>query len=504
LRSARCAGELIVPSFKVWLAADTPLYLPIYALADLGVLARVATTVGFKSEVKIEIKPSPKGGDKGAIEHMLAEAARADDSVIHLAIGDPTAACMIENGARDLALLGAFIKRPSFWLIGREPPPNVKQVDHRYIYYKDRYATGSFLGRQIAHEHGAEDVDQVEMGDEFDPLFKSEETCGRLRVLTADIVGIATAQERDPSIKVIESLGTWERYESFVTVGILTHADHLKNQKAHISLFLEAVRSACVLLRTAEKPAAALIKELIERGDESREAVIDIAKLQPVEAEVIAPKIAARLFEDKVYSNTLAISPSDWKGAVDARFADQRKRTSAEALFLNIYKPNLADTFTAEWLTQTFRDYGRFVQGIRVMKYSALGAMFTMIVSQILLRAAYVSDSPNWLSKSTPQYMYLTSLFIAIMSITWLVFAFITAGTNKLRPVSRLGYFLIAKSGIWGLPIFTITVMSTLLLLARFTFHIPISADNMIFGFTPILAASCWPALNVLVRRRYA
>jgi hypothetical protein len=493
-----------MPTFKVWLAADTPLYLPIYALADLGVLARVATTVGFKTEVKIEIQPPPKRGDRAAIEHMLRQAEQAEESVIHLAIGDPTAACLVDNGARDVALLGAFIKRPSFWLIGRHGADNVRELEHKFVYYTDKFATGSFLGKQLVDDHGAEDIAQVEMGCEFGPLFEPEETLGRLRVLTADIVGVETAHEKDASIDVIESLGTLDRYENFVTVGIMTHAAQLKHQKAHVSLFLEAVRSACVLLRTAEKPAAALVRELIERGNESRQAVTEIDGGTTVDPGIIAPRIARRLFEDRVYSNTLAISPSDWKGAVDARFTKPAARAKAEALFLSIYKPNIADTFTAEWLSQTFRDYGRFVQGVRVLKYSTFGALFAMVMSQILLRFAYVSDTPNWLTKSTPQSLYLSSLFIALVSATWLIFAFITAGSNRLRPISRMGYAVISKTGAWGLPIFTVLLMAVCLFVGRYWFQMQISADNVITTLTPFFAASCWPAVTIFFKKRYA
>lgn len=491
-----------MPTFKVWLAADTPLYLPIYALADLGVLARVAATVGFTTETRIEIQPAPAGGDRSTIEHMLQQAERAEESVIHIAIGDPTAACLIEGADKKLALLGAFIKRPSFWLIGR-PNDTIKENAHHYVYYTDRFQTGSFLGRQVVDEAGGDDVTQVSMGKEFELLFEPEDIVGRLRVLTADIVGVATVQEKDPSIQVIESLGTLDRYENFVTVGIMTHNHNLKNYKQQVALFLEAVRSACVLLRTAEKPAAALVRELIERGFESRQAVTEIEDAPAVASDAIAPKIARMLFEDRVYSNTLAVTPSDWKGAVDARFTQPKARLKAEALFLSIYRPNVADTFTAEWLSKTFRDYGRFVQGIRVLKYSIWAALFTMVLSQVLLKLAYESEAPNWLSKATPQTLYLTSLVTALVSATWLVFAMITAGSNRLRPLSRFGYFLITKTGALGLPLFTVAAMAVGLT-ACYLFKIPIGVDNVITAFTPLLAASCWPAIELFFKRRYA
>jgi hypothetical protein len=417
----------------VWLPTDTLLYLPVYALADLGILARVARAAQLRQELSLEIMPAPLPGDDNAIKHMLAEAAKADNTAIHIAIADPVAAFLADPAGASVVLLGAFLTHPPFWVLGRDVPPELGNPTHKYVYYDERFATGNFFGRRITAKLDTSSRIPCPMGEEFKYFQQPESFVGQFRVITADITGMVGCMAADPSIKIKEHLV--KEYPHFLTTGVLAARPQLKTFGPEIAAFLEAVRSACALFRTAEKPAAALIRQLIERGTEVKPALEGEAAAATIDPETLAGLVAARLFEDNVYSDTLDVEFADWVGAIKAR--DWGHERGATRLFYKIYEPRLASALTPRWLISTFQDYGRFVQQASLLRSSVVGTSVALIFSQILLML--FRDRTG--DASLPRALVALSISSAVLAggaIVWATLALLSEKRRLLLPIQRL------------------------------------------------------------------
>lgn len=478
--------------YTVWVGTDTLLYLPVYALADLGVLARVAEAIMPGESVSIEILPSPTPGDVGAIKHMLHEANNSDSAKLHVAVCDPVAAVEADPEVRSAMLLGAFIKQPSFWVIGRSPQSGVKGVDHRHVFYNDSFETGHFIGRHLSEGADQEHRKTCAMGEEFRYLQMTERYPGEVRVLTADIFGLVSAQRNDPSIEVLDTLMRHADFQDFLTVGIVTHQKYAKINAPAVSLLLEAIRSACVLLRTAERPAAALIYQLLKHGRESAPALAIVGK-NDEELEEISALIAKRLFKDGVYSDTLGVSFHEWKGAVEARALRKQRRIQYEGVFHRLYNPSLANEFTGTWLVRAFQDYGRFVKGVRLLKYGsgfALGsALFSHIVIYILYNSATAASPATTRLKAA----VLTSLLFASLATLWVSYIFLRDRVTLFWRFRRW-FWNMSPAVVAALTVFLLGV--SLALVGVFT-PLDLSSGDVVLAVVPALV----PALIWVMRQ---
>ncbi|HEY3949195.1 hypothetical protein [Phenylobacterium sp.] len=421
-------------TFKVWLATDTLLYLPIYALADLGILARVAPTAGLGTEVAIEIRTAPGEGDRAAISHMLKQSEAASESEIHIAVCDPLAAWHVDKSGKSAVLMGAFIKRPTFWVLGRDVSAGHENIDHKWVYYEEKFVTGNYLGKILAAELDEPFRQRCSMGDEFKYFQEAEAVPGTLRVLTADIHGMVLCQQADPSVHVKDKLMDDPRFSHFLTTGILTHRRHYKQQAKAMSVFMEAVRSSCVLLRTAEQPAAALIRQLLERGSETKPALDDDVTAK-ISKETIANRVAARLFDDRVYSESLDVEFQDWANAVHA--GSWKDKKAAQKLFYKIYEPREANRLTGEWLIKSFKDYGRFVREARALRGGVAAALAALATSQIALSMMEREVPAHKGPLGATTWVYLLSVMLAAGALCWVTVSITMVKSRFLLPLQR-------------------------------------------------------------------
>jgi hypothetical protein len=442
-------------TYKVWLAAETLLYLPIYALGDLGILARVANTAGLGDDIALEILPAPEPGDTEALRHMLAQAAKAPSSEVHIAIADPVAAVMADRKGKEVLLLGAFLKRPPFWVAGRDVPAGYGEIEHRYIYYRDGFETGQFLGQQLSAELDASHKRTCAMGEEFEIyLGETEDIPGRVQVISADLSGLIACLERDPTVKIQRHLAP--DYRDFLTTGILTHRQYEASQARALAVFLEAVRSSCVLLRTAEKPAAALIHQLLETGAELRPAVTELDNGERLDNAVLAKKIATRIFEDSVYSDTLEVEFSEWRAVINSRrWKDKR---SALRAFGRIYEPRASRALTGDWLIRTFSDYGRFVKQGRALKGGLIGCLVALVLSQVVLRGFETAAGDE--HSKLLLYASISSAFVATTALLWGVVALLRHRTRAFFGLQMM--FLIDENAAHAVVFALAGIVATL------------------------------------------
>jgi hypothetical protein len=491
-----------MPTFKVWLATDTLLYLPVYALADFGIAARVAGAAELTGEVRIEIMPAPLKGDRGTIEHMLRMAEEHPDE-IHIAIADPVAVFRADPKGAQTILLGAFLKRPPFWVVGRDLPSKDIKVPHRYVYYDQSFTTGNILGQQISTDAPEDHVAWCKMGEEFSFFDQPEEIVGELRVVTADLWGLVAAQARDPSIRIQRRLMLEDEFQDFLTTGILSSRLHQDRQADGLAIFMEAIRSSCVLLRTAEQPAAALIRQLIERGIEFKPALTGVAR-PTLEPGTAATEIAARLFQDGVYSDTLAVEFAEWRGAIHARSWRSEEKKAATSIFYRIYEPRHATYLTAEWLVRTFRDYGRFVEEARILKGGVAGGLAALLVSQLLMWGFERQATLHGDSSRALESLAIGSAVLALGAVIWAVLGLLMNWTRLLRPIQRLLSMDENATRAIVTGITAVLISAALLFVATSVFHVPIAPDAVILHLTPLGVGIAAALLQIWRSQRHA
>jgi hypothetical protein len=425
-----------MPSFKVWLAADTLLYMPVYALADLGILGRVATAAGMGG-VSIDIRISPTRGDRATIEHMLRQAeATSPGGDIHIAIADPIRAIQADPAARSVSLLGALIKRPPFWEVGRHPPHEDDVKSHYYVYYNDAMATGNFLGRRAAAHADDEDRDTCKFGEEFERL-DGETKTGRTRIITADIRAMVEAMRRDRKIAILRSFSREADLQHFVTTGILTHRKYAADQGKALALFVEALRSACILLRTAEVPTATLVEQIMRREAIKRPSVAGPSTADDLTE--IAKDITAQIFLEEIYADSLSVSHAEWEGALKPRGYSSEERRKASAFFFKIYDPHPSRDMTEDWLMRAIKDYGRFVREARRLRGASLLSVISVVVLAVNLGlASQTSSSVVSAHARFLRWSSISSISFAAAAMSAVLLALMREKTRFILPLQKL------------------------------------------------------------------
>jgi hypothetical protein len=366
-------------TFHVWVATPTFLYLPVYALERLGILDQVFKTVSGH-DAKIIVRVSPQRGDDNCIKHMLhcaSNGAKVDD-IINVAIGDPYAAIDVDPAGKDARLLGAFLKAPTFWVIGREK--GLSPNDLTLLCYDDSFKTSHAIAKRFKGAYGTVEA-KSKPGEEIDQLFdRPEEQAkpGSLRVLTSDIIGVELACMRSPDVEVIKRMSA--DYKDFVTTGVLTHANVLKTRAHEIALFMEALRAACMLLKTAPQATATLVQRLSREKEFAEE--LKLGKMIPAATELSdeqSLKIANRIFAEGLYDDSLLISHAEWRGRVDLEVLPRSERREADAYFYRVYRKAPAIRHLEAWIEKAMVDYARFAREAKERRLLLVGMVFALI-----------------------------------------------------------------------------------------------------------------------------
>lgn len=410
----------------VWVAADAFLYLPIYALRDLGVLERVSTALGSKIEIEIK-RPETGSGDFKAISRMLAAAREdmAQSEIIHVAIGDPFAALKKPNEFKDLRLVGAFIKKPPFWILGRES--KLKDEDIRVVCYGPDLVTGYHFGEQY-HEQINSDHKLIlsNLGKEIDYLFDpnlgetSTQNPGTHRVVTADIIGVCRATFKDPTVKVLSKLA--ETNKNFVTTGITTFnykiaSDKKKepqNQYEILSVFLEALRTSCILIDTAVEPTAQLILKLAASPEFKEQLDLGLLSGEPLTRKE-AIGIATKIIDERLYESTLSFGTVDWENTIAAhKISDKAKMKKARLFYASSYDIRPATKKIELWMKFALEPYYYYV---KKKKSAELHLALSSAIAGIALVALLLFQSrilPSGISSSlTTIFRFVTVCLIA-------------------------------------------------------------------------------------------
>jgi hypothetical protein len=494
-----------MPTFKVWLAADTLLYLPIYALADLGILERVAKAAGIDG-ASISVQPSPTRGDKACIDHMIMKAeGEPPIGDIHLAVCDPIRTLQSDQEGNAVSLIGAFIKKPPFWEVGRHPANEGEIKFHKYVYYDETMATGNFLGRRVAADCEDEHRVTCKLGEEF-RILRREEQPGQTRVVTADIRGMVEAMQEDPQLGIFRRFSRDSDIGDFVTTGVLTHKRYGKEYAQALSLFMEALRSSCILLRTAERPTASLIEQIMIRESLARRgevaSTVEIIASSNKAIASTAVLIAKQIFSDDIYADSLSVSHSEWAGALKPRGYDNDKRRRFSALFFKIYDPHPSKDLTAEWLMKAIKDYGRFAEDARRLR----GASIASVIS-IAILAVHIGFADHFVNVNQSlgavllHWTSVGSIFLASAILTITILALAKGKISLLSPVQRL--FAVddnlATTMITGLV--TLPVLGVACAVAVYGFQLQIDLASIISSAAAIVSVVIVSATKIRRRR---
>lgn len=356
--------------YVVWVATDAFLYLPIYAMKDLGVLTRISSGLNQPGgEPEIEIRQPTSGeGDAAAIAEMIlhAKGDAANPDIVHLAVADPLMVVEQDGSGTgetpDCRVLGGFVKRPPFYVLGRVGLVATQQM--RVVAYPSRLATGSFLGTIIKDKLGSQkNVLEKSFGKEVDELFENAEEAehpGTLRVVSADILGITIAMDRDPTIRIFERFNNEEDFEKFVTTGVLTwNYSSGTSQYEALTVFMQALRSATTLLQTADAPTAYMVQALSKMPQFQEQVRVATGNKSAMGLTLNQAKLVAkRLFDDKIYECPLALEKNEWDNTINKRaWNNPERQKSARTLF---HKVNWSEPGTSkmkDWLRLSYPEY---------------------------------------------------------------------------------------------------------------------------------------------------
>jgi hypothetical protein len=329
-------SDIVKPSrtkFCIWLATESFLYLPIFALRDLKILEDVAKANGRSFEIELRTA----NGDADAARCMLEESLPCD--TIHVAIGDPVSAVrdlLDDKSSKDsfnaLRVIGSLLKKPPFWLVSNIPQKEfLAHADKaRLVHYNPSLATGYALGQVVADSYNIKkgSIDLVDYGNELDKFFIEDTTeldpTPRL-VLTADALGLASLQTFNANQFHVFTDTMITKQKRFLTTGITVHKENVKQNSFELAIFLKACRLASSLFSGSVAPVEALCRELLRVDREEFSDQLDIERYIPKELNF----------------------PDTKQGKVRER-AEKRKRKIKISNFLDDVAKNVSERITAE------------------------------------------------------------------------------------------------------------------------------------------------------------
>lgn len=305
-------------------------YLPLYLAEHYDLFnepecrdagSSAETEYEFSSEKAAPIETI--GADASAIEEMVTA---ANGNQLAYALADPLEIYNIRNAKpNELIVLGAFLKRPPFWVVNSKPAETIADLnlDHLIFYHRDALQTGNYIGRYIADTKNIRHRDSsvMEFGQELELLVQQKEaghnSCG---ALTADLLGMARFSNRSGPQQCTPILRVFKQkdFQHFVNSAFITHKSVVQENTEAARILIRSIRLAMSMLQTPH--VVAQYCQLFSSDARFRQ------QIHPNSTGVRSPSltskeskwVARRIIHDELYSSDLTISLDDWMGASKA------------------------------------------------------------------------------------------------------------------------------------------------------------------------------------------
>jgi hypothetical protein len=334
-------GSEKVFHIKIYKAAESYLYLPLYIIEDLDIFKTILKPV-VRDNPKLQenydaivIDFSPKTdskeaikGDKNAIDEML----KHNDDTVAIAIGSPIGFLNKENASyvlKEAKVVGAVINRATFWAVSKEEG-YISEIDEfknngftNVICPNNEFITINYFG-QLVKEKGVENIKYCNFGDEFNYLATEQDIA-----ITADLaeLSVFTVQKKkNRSYGYINHKFT-ESQGEFLTTGIITSKKSCEKFPGIIEKIIESIQTAIAILYSSEKTAKRICTDIANKY--FKEKFNQEIQEDSPEIQVIID----RIYEERFYPDDLRVSSSCWSEAIDTLKLEKLDTKEKEASF---------------------------------------------------------------------------------------------------------------------------------------------------------------------------
>jgi len=307
-------------NIKIYKAADSFLYLPVYIAQVLEIFQTVLKPVlnGRSLSVDFDPKNYTCDGDKKAILEMLKN--DADDTVA-IAIGSPVAFLDFDNVndvPEDVKVVGAVIDKPTFWAVSRGPETiecinDFKEKYTDVICPNEDYITVHYFGQKVKEvcKYANERLIFVKFGTEITELGNRT---ARPVAITADIADLAVATTGERPFGHINHRFSISQGE-FLTTGIITSKKSCENFPEIIEKIIESIQMSIAILYSSEKTAKTVCAQIANAKENFKKQFKETMNADSLPIE----KTIELMYEEKFYpTDDLRISKGSWLKAVEA------------------------------------------------------------------------------------------------------------------------------------------------------------------------------------------
>lgn len=395
-----------MPHVKVFAAADTLLFLPVWLADHYGVMRRVADEVSKRfavapSHFEVAV-PEIVGqfGDKACLTALIREDRRQSPAPA-IGLCDPVSLFALEEQEdpfKDLSVVGTFLRQPPFWLVGfnidnvglGKIAPSLREAT--LIHYGEDFKTGHDLGDQISTKYGCHAY-QIHKGhsvrvnndlgvllDLYNERNKDPAAPPCIALLTVDIVGVSrlvsALKKADPENKLkfgvvgcLANPALFPQFEKFLTTAIVANKAALSAGPGVVDGLICALQHSALILNASERVTASFVTQLtqaeyrhaISPGANSKDWPSTVGgvtlpyndgPLDEAEGDFVAKQLA----DNKVFEPDMRLRVEDiqarFRGQGNALLNDGHKKLasrlyeSSEANFIHIHFPQNAQVFS--------------------------------------------------------------------------------------------------------------------------------------------------------------
>jgi len=342
-------------NIKIYKAADSFLYLPVYIAQELEIFQTVLKPVlnGRSLSVDFDPKHYVGDGDKKAILEMLKN--DADDTVA-IAIGSPVAFLDFDNindVPEDVKIVGAVIDKPTFWAVSKEPKNMEFITDFKgkftnIICPNEDYITVHYFGQKVKDicKDEKQKLDFVKFGTEITALAKrSADTVA----ITADIADLAVTITSDRQMGHMNHQFSKSQGE-FLTTGIITSKKSCENFPEIVEKIIESIQMSIAILYSSEKTAKTVCAQIANAKENFQKQFKNEMSADSLPIE----KTIELMYDEKFYpTDDLRISKGSWLKAVESLTSIQKwKKEDIEKVKTTSFAKYVDNSFMLKSITK--------------------------------------------------------------------------------------------------------------------------------------------------------
>ncbi len=329
------------------------LYLPIYSALKLNLLKTFKPSGDYRVELDENASRPHDAGDLTALSRLIAFAKAGQRAI---AVCDPVGLVHLDSAKDHVRVVGAFIKRPSFWLIDRRSTTQHISELHfsDLVYYPQDWETGFYLGkslaRRIQQDHNISVTPHFrKLGQELDYIIEQYEgDKGHFAAVSADILGfsiaVAAIKEGQYSgsaknmseFRIVYNFATSQEYGDCVNTGFIVPKFMLESEDySFVCSFLATMSMSIMQFQIPSDPLEDVYLAIAtEHKFAEQRKVPNVPDPLPDKILKEAVRIARnQLQNDGIYTPHFLISRAQWDNSVQVRHLLDGAHNEAFELF---------------------------------------------------------------------------------------------------------------------------------------------------------------------------